>query len=130
MVWHQLSDSGCFVVLLLCNTFVPEKLIIFTWPDFMCPLCSGVCVCETECMLFGARPGSKDPTSGHKSKGVTLLMAWRREAEKEETLKESEGQMSVRPTLELCERQHCGKTGWSTYGLSQACRVLGAWIAC
>ena len=30
MVWHQLSDSGCFVVLLLCNTFVPEKLIIFT----------------------------------------------------------------------------------------------------
>ena len=55
-----------------------------------------------------------DTTCGHKAKDITPLIAWRREAWKEEALddvlrKDERGPSSIRQTLELFQRRHWGK---------------------
>ena len=71
-----------------------------------------------------------DTTCGHKAKDITPLIAWRREALKEEALddlpwKDERGPSSVRRTLEPFQRHrwgNFGETGWSAYGLFRAHR--------
>ena len=66
-----------------------------------------------------------DTTCGNKAKDITPLIAWRREALKEEAIdnlpwKDERGPSSIRWTLEGFQRPRWGnlwETGWSAYGL-------------
>ena len=71
-----------------------------------------------------------DTTCGHNAKDITPLLAWRREALKEEALddlprKDERRPSSIRRKWELFQRQRWGnfwETGWSAYWLFRAHR--------
>ena len=104
-----------FFIFMLCILMNNKDLFDLIWFDWSCA--------SEDLKCWGAQ----DTTCRLKAKNITPSLAWSRQAQKEEMLnnpwKGERGPSSIRPTLELFQRQRRGnisETGLSTYGLIRA----------
>ena len=112
-----------------CGSREPQPLphsSSHTWHSSSPPSCHGTCMgrlnrvsqsTEVDCILEDLKCwGAWDTTCGRKAKEIKPSTAWRVEAWKEEALnnlpwKNEKGPLSIRPTLELFQRQ-CRGNFW------------------